>query len=388
MNRLKRVPLAVWMIAGILCSMSGPGIAQDNEKMREQFEDVLAGVNQGSFEPIKTAIEKGAFLDRVMRKYMLETEVKNAFDENFWEIVEGIAMSSMPNAKQKANGEIVKFEFADGNGQAVVRFKLPGYVFSYQVWNLQQRRGRLRVLDWFNSNQGRSVVDAIAEELLVMMPNNGATRRLIRDKNPTNQQLFQTTELLKAARDRQVSRFFEIYDGLSEPIRNDELVAMFALQLAYGANDRGRFIRTFNVFVDVFGANPDFGEGISNSQLLMGQIEAGYQSLLKFHDSMQFGEGALPSKLSALALALGNNEKAIEHAEHATRNEPTLALAWWSLLRARASIDDFSGSIVAMERLEDDFGQQLDAAQLMRDPYGAFEKLAESPAFVEWRASR
>ncbi len=382
-----KVQLTLLSIVCVLLSWSHAAAA-DDAKARQQFENALAGVNQNSFEPIKSAIDKTALSERVMQVHMLDTAVKMAFDENFWDIVESIAMSSMPNAKQKSKGEIVKFTFSEGSGQAIVRFKMPGYAFAYQIWNLQEIRGRVRVVNWFTSNQGITIAEAIANELLIMKPNNGATRRLIGNTNPTNQQLFQVTEILKAARDRQVPRFFEIYDKLSEALRGDELLAKLALQMAYTTNDRGRFVQTFDVFVDVFGRDPDYGAGISDSQILMGRIDAGYQFLLKFHNSMQFEEGALPSRLSALALALGNTAAATEHAELATQNEPTLALAWWSLLRANVSAQDFEGAIVPLTRLEDDFGQHLDAAQLKRDPYNAFDELAESQVFLDWRADR
>lgn len=382
---------AVFLCVSIISIVAMPSAfaAEADERAREQFEDVLAGINQNSFEPLKSVIDQKAFSSRVLQLHMLDLKVKNAFDDNFWEIVEPVAMGSSPNATQKSKGRIIKFDFNGAAGQAVVRFRLPNYAFAYQIWNLQlDGRGRLRVLDWFNSNQGVSVTEGVATELLTMMPTTVATQRLIGDKSPTGQQLFQVTELLKAARDRQVPRFFEIYDGLSDPLRHEELIAKFAVQFAYAGEDRDRFIQAFRVFLDVFEKNPDYALGISNSQLLMGQLENGFLSLKKFHESMQFAEGAMPAKLSALALANGDSETAVEYAELATGNEPTLELAWWSLLRAQASALDYSGAIEVLARLEDEFDHQLDAAQLKRDPYKSFDQLSESQEFLDWRAGR
>ena len=116
--------------------------------------------------------------------------------------------------------------------------------------------------------------------------------------------------------------------------------------------------------------------------------EKSYEMLHKFHENFSVNEGALPAKLSALALATGKAEDAEKYALEATSNEPTLELGWWSLLRARAGAGDSQGAIEALTFLEDNFGHRLDAAKLRRDRFRAFRALAESQEFKDWRARR
>ena len=54
----------------------------------------------------------------------------------------------------------------------------------------------------------------------------------------------------------------------------------------------------------------------------------------------------------------------------------------------RAGAGDYAGALPALTYLEDNFGHRLDAAMLRRDPYKAFNGLAASEAFTEWRAGR
>lgn len=383
-----RIALQLVVVFAIFAMPSATSAAEDDAKAREQFERVLQGVNDKNFLPIKNAIVKDEMAGRVLDINMLDLQVKNAFDDNYWEIVERIAMSNMPNVNEKVDGEIVAFDFKDGKGQAVVRYNLANYTFAYQIWELRHSRGaRLRVDDWFNSNQGQSLVEAIADELLVLMPNKDATRRLIGDQSPTDQQLFQTTELLKAGRDRQAQRFLEIYDDLDPHLRTNKLIAGFALRSAYSAQDPDRFLATLQVYADTFADDPYQSMLVSDAYLLIQRLPESYAALENFHGGMTFSDGAMPAKLSAMALALGKASDAQRYAAMAISNEPTLELGWWSLLRAHASESNFADATVAVARLEDDFGHRLDEASLKRDRFQGLGALAESEEFRDWRAS-
>ena len=70
----------------------------------------------------------------------------------------------------------------------------------------------------------------------------------------------------------------------------------------------------------------------------------------------------------------------------AVEAEPSLELAWWSLLRARTAAGDYAGAIEAMARLEDDFGESLSSQQLRKDPF--LRVLSGKQEYLDWRASR
>ena len=158
--------------------------------------------------------------------------------------------------------------------------------------------------------------------------------------------------------------------------------------MARGLKDIDRFARTFEIFVDVFAENPDMALLLSDFYLIVEDYEHAFTSMQRFEQHFAVSEGALPAKLSALALATGKPEEAERFAVKATTNEPNVELGWWSLLRARAAAKDYQGAIEALTYLEDNFGHRLDAAKLRRDKYRAFTTLANSQEFKDWRASR
>ena len=379
-----------WAVLVVFAFWQAPLLAdEDADEARERFERVVKAINEQRFDPIKNIIDRTDMTNRILNEYAVSEEVRAAFSENFWEMVEGIALGNAPNAETKVPGKLIEFEFADGKGAAVVRYDLPNYLYTYQIWELRHdNRKRLKAVDWHDTTDGMGVVSEISESLVTMMPSRASTSQLLSGRNPTDQQLFQTTELLKAARDRQAPRFFEIYDGIDSSLKNDKLISKFAVQLAFLAQDPDRFRATLDTFASVHGGDKKFAMPIANSYLVLEEYDKAYASMQQFFKHFDIKEGGTPAKLSALALVLGLTEDAEKYAVIATTAEPTLELGWWSLLRARARSGNFSGAVEALTRLEDDFDEVLDAANLKRDRFGGFVALSESDEFKAWRETR
>jgi hypothetical protein len=363
--------------------------AEDDAKAFGQFQEVLEGINDGSFAQIQRVIDKTDMTNRVYSARTVEIDAKQVFGANFWQFIESGYMSNLPNVGSRSLAEVVDFEFQDGLGRAAVRFNLPQYAYAFQVFDLRHdNRGRMIIVDWFDSSTGQMFTADIAEALTVLMPTKEATRRQISVESPSDLQLFQVTEIYKATRDMQPPRFFEIYDAFDEQLKRDPFIAKNAVKMAFMLEDIDRFERSLEVFNDVYPENSDFALMMSDMYMVMKAYDRSYASLRRFHENYSVGEGALPARLSALALALGQAEEAEAYAVEATVDEPLLELGWWSLLRARAAAENNQGSIEVLAHLEDNFGHRLDVAKLRRDKFRGFSKLAASQEFQDWRASR
>jgi hypothetical protein len=368
---------------------TGLWAADEDVKAREQFQDILASINQRSFSQVRSALNQNDLTNRIYGVRPLADQVKQTFVANFWEVVESAFMQNLPEAETQLNGELVFFDFQGNSGTAAVRFRLPKYEYLFMVFELRrQGRGRLRIVDWFDTSIGQTFAAEISEDLVTVIPTKAATRRLISIKDPTDLQLFQATEILKATRDNQPKRFFEIYDAFDEQLMREPFFAKFAVYMAHSVKDIDRFVNALDIFVDVYAADPNYSLLASDAYMLLEDYENAYEQLLKFQNNFTVKEGALPAKLSALALAIGKPDQAEEFALQATQNEPSLELGWWSLLRARAAAEDFAGAIEPLTQLEDAFGHYLDEAKLKRDRFRAFGALSVSEEFKEWRESR
>ncbi len=363
--------------------------AEDDAEAFGQFQRIMLGIEDRSFEKIKSAFDKTDLRNRVYSARPVEPAVAQVFNANFWEIVEASLMQNLPPPGTPVNAKLVDFAFQNGKGKAAVRFTLPDFEFSFQVFDLRHdSRGRLKIVDWFDTTAGQMLSVEIAEELMILMPTKAATRKTISLQNPTDLQLFQVTEIYKASRDMQAPRFFEIYDEFNDDIKRQPFIAKYAVFMAYLLEDAERLVRSLAIFVDVHEDDPNFALTMSDFFVALEAYDESYELLKTFQQNFSVNEGALPAKLSALALAIGKPEDAEKYAVEAITDEPTLELGWWSLLRARSSAGNYAGAVEALTRLEADFGHRLDEAKLRRDKFRGFTELVASQEFKDWRASR
>ena len=376
------------LVLGLLLALP-LSAAEDDAKARDQFQSILNAFNAQSFETLEPALDKTDLMNRVLAVRPVNSQVREIFSSQFQSIVDVGFRYSIHTTDKKGKGALVDFEFENGLGRAVVRFKLPRHEYAYLVFDLRHdRRGRLKIVDWFDTRIGQTLTTSINDLLIAMQPTKAETRSILSLPNPTELQLFQATEMLKAARDAQSARFFEIYDEFDEGLKKHPLVAKFAMRFAARGKDPNRFVDALQIFVDAYAGNASFASVISDYYMQVQAYDRAFESLETFHRNFDVKEGALPARLSALALAIGKADEAEAYAVEATTDEPSLELAWWSLLRARAGAGDYAGALPALTNLEDNFGHRLDAAMLRRDPYKAFNGLAASEAFTEWRAGR
>jgi len=363
--------------------------AEDDTKAFSEFQEFLAGVDQLSFEMIQDFLDKADLTNRILSHQSVQPDVEDMFRSDFWNVIETGILNVLPPKGSGVKGELIQFTFENGKGQACVRFAYPQHTYQFHRFELRQdRRDRLKIVDWFDSNKGLMFSAFMGEELLSAKPTKEVARSILSIKAPTDLQLFQATEMLKAIRDRQNPRFFEIYDEFDEQLRREPWIAKNAVNMARGLKDIDRFARTFEIFVDVFAEDPDMALLLSDFYLIVEDYEHAFTAMQRFEQHFAVNEGALPAKLSALALAIGKPEEAESFAVKATTNEPNVELGWWSLLRARSAAEDYQGALEALTYLEDNFGHRLDAAKLRRDRFRAFTKLASSQEFKDWRASR
>lgn len=377
-------------IAILLAFFATPSLAAvDDAKALGQFQEIVKAIERRSFEQIKDVFDQTDMMNRVYSHRAVEPDVRDYLRANFQWFVESEFSSSIPPEEVRASVDLIEFSFQDGVGRAAVRYGLLGHSYAITVFELRHdRRGRLVIVEWIDTRAGSTLSAQISDSLLTIKPNKEATRKLLAIKSPSDLELFQFSEILKADRDREPTRFFEIYDDLDEQLKREVLIVRRAVKMALRIEDMTRMMETLEIYVEVSAEDPNLGLMISEIRIALGDYEAAYTTLQRFHQSFWVQEGAIPAKLSALALAIGKLEEAEKFGLEATIDEPELELGWWSLLRARAASQDYEGSLEALTYLEDEFGHRLDEVKLRRDKFRGFVKLAESQEFKDWRASR
>lgn len=361
--------------------------AADNDAPRAQFEAIMQGLNENSFERFNRAIDEKALTQRIIGTRLIDAEIKKSFARDFDASIDGMFASSFPESKSDILATVIGFQMQGNQGRAVVRFAASGYRYSYHVYELALGpNGRLSIVDWIDYYQGGRFSDEAGLAMVMAMPNKPATRSILEDKKLADQDVFQVGELFKAFRDSNGPRFFQIYSELDSALQQDRVIARLNLHMALQVRDGARVERALAHLQEV---SP--GDALQSLRLVEFYIparryKAAIEALELLEKDLGVRDGAIGSLRAMAALADGNSEDAVDYAKQATEAEPTLEVAWWSLLRARTRAGDYAGATEALTRLEDDFGENLDAQQLAKDRF--LKVLADKPEYLAWRSSR
>ena len=379
---------AVWSMTAALLMLAPPGaVADDADTARMQFESIMQGLNDNSFDRFHSATNDKVLTARIFDGRMIGADVKRAFTQDFDGSVERMFVASFPESKSDILATIVDFQVRRDEGRAVVRYAAPGYRYSYHVYEFElDAKGRIAIVDWIDYYQGERFSAAAGLALVMAMPSKLATRNLLDNKTITDRDAFQVGELFKAVRDKNGARFFQIYDDLDGALHREKVIARLNLQVALQARDKAR---TESALQDLLLAFPDDAlQSLRRVEFYipMRRYQDAIDALVLLEEDLGITDGALGSLQAMAALADGNTADAEIFAKQATAAEPTLEVAWWSLLRARTAAENYAGAIEAMTRLEDDFGHTLDEQKLARDRF--LQVLADKPEYLAWRSSR
>ena len=198
--------------------------------------------------------------------------------------------------------------------------------------------------------------------------------------------MFQVGELLKAVRDQNPRRYFQIYDGLEEAIRAEPFVVMLNFTYNRYLGDRRRMDEAVKDVSAKMPGDARFSLSLAEYYIMRRRFAEAITEYERFQDALGMKDGAAESMKSAAAMGLGDFERAEAFALSAIEVEPTLELGWWALLRTRTAAGNFAGATEALTQLEDRFGYLLIPQKLRRDEY--LKHLIDQQAYTDWRAAR
>jgi len=357
------------------------------EAFRTEFALIVESLNLGSFELFVAAIDPSDFLQRIYGLRLIDLNVKKSFNERAQSQFHSLVRDAFRDSKGEIKAKVLGIESRGDRGRAIVRFDLPNFQFSYHEYDLAlDEDGRVVIIDWIDYLQGERYTDAIGTSLVMAAPSEAAVRKLIDFKNVKQADLFQFTELLKAARDRRTEKYVEILSGLNPELQRQSLVVLLTVQLSKNANNR-RFLRIGLMQMDEHAPEePLFSLMLLDYYVPSQRYDKAIAALQRTYAKFGFDDAAMEARLSAITLAQGNAADANAFAERAILMEPQLELAWWSALRARVAVADFAAAVEALQRLEDEHGHKLGAEQLKGDK--SFAALLAADEFKAWAAAR
>ncbi|HKJ20175.1 MAG TPA: hypothetical protein VJ993_05905, partial [Woeseiaceae bacterium] len=327
MNRILAVAAAALVLA--LAPQLATAQSADAD-MREQFEAVINGLNDNKFEPFQRAVNETALINRIFGTQVIDADAREQFAAGFSGTLQELFISSFPRARTQAEsggeiiGTIIAFQFQDGHGRAIVRYAGKGYRFSYHSYELTRSRNKLVIVDWFDYYNSSWFSEDVGDSLVRAMPAKASVRSIMKTPNPTDGQVFQVGELLKAVRDQNPQRYFQIYDGLEAVLRNEPHIVVLNYQYCRSLGDPARLNQAVESLVAAFPGDALYSLGLSAYYISRNLFEEAIVELDRFESALGMKDGVSEAFKATSAVALGDFERAQAFALSATQVEPGL----------------------------------------------------------------
>ena len=357
------------------------------QAFRSGFTTIVESLNLGTFDLLVSSINREEFIDRIFGLRLISQTIQRDFRENMQTQFADLVRSGFAVSEDGVKATLLGIESRGDRGRAVVRFDLPELQFSYHEYELiLDKKNRVIVVDWVDFLRGEGFTDGVGVSLTIALPSKQAMRKLIDYKNVKDSDLFQFTELLKAARDRRADRYIDIINNLSPEMQRQRIVVLTGVQLTKTIKSR-RMMRTALIqMANHFPEEPLYSLMLLDYYVPSKMYEEAVAALRRTYEQFDFDDAAMEARLSAIVLVMGNSADASALADRAIELEPGLELGWWSALRARVASSNFAGAAEALQQLEQHHGHSLGPEALERDK--SFAALLASDEFKTWAASR
>lgn len=372
--------------------------ARKQEAFREGFASLVGDLNQQYTRNFVNSIDREDMLDRIYGLRLIDQRIKRQFEDNlensFGPMIEsgaGIARAGIVPAFRAPEGgaryTLLGLESRGDLGRAVVRIDLDDHQFNYQVFDLRlDSRESVVVVDWTDYLAGVTFSESIGRYLVMATPGRNALRKLLDISNANERELYLFGELLKAARDRNLDKYNEVYDSMQPRFQRQRVVLESGVHAAKARKNRRAMVTAVARIAEHYPEEPLYSLMLLDYLFPNRKYEEGVAALVRLADALGVADAAMDARLSAAHLAAGNTTEAVMHAAAATEREPELELGWLSALNARNAAGDFPGAVVAVGELESRFGYDLGPENLKKSK--VFENLIASAEYQAWLEER
>lgn len=361
-----------------------PAQAQETLEEREAAEElrrqaflegmieIVADMNEDSFDELVDAIDEDDMLERIFGLRLIDQRIKRDFREDLdkeGRFAAFINSQYSAEAKDGVKAHLLVVESRGDRGRAVVRFDLARFQVNYIEYELElDHKNRMYVRDWTDYLWGHSMTGRMGLTLVQAQPSKNAVRKLVDFRNVRDQHVFQVMEALKAARDFNLDRFFQIYDDLEPVLKGQRVVLKVGLDATRVARKRRSQRILLVALAEHFPDDPLYSLSLLDYYFPDKQYDKALDALLRLQGELNIDEPVMNSRLSSATLVLGQVEDAVAYADRAVQQDPTMELAWWAVFRANVAAENFGIAVDALETLEANYGHSFGPDALSKDP--------------------
>jgi len=357
------------------------------QAFRDGVAAIVEDINNDSLSLFTASIDNQALLERIMGLRLIDRRIQKSFSESFDQTVPNLVKAMLRGrAETNFKAHVLSVASRGTQGRALIRYDLPDFQFNYHEYDLKlDDKGNVRIVDWVDFLRGESFADEMGTSLVSAAPSKAAVRKLI-SQRLNESQIFQVTELLKSARDRNINRFLEIFNGMNDNLKSERVVVLVHAQFMRDMRRKRQLRTALDEMAKHYPQEPLFSLMLLDVYFPTRKFEEAREALLRLESRLGVEDSAMKARLSAAELVLGNLPDSLRYANQSVELEPGLELGWWSVMRVAALDGAFERSVEALTVLEDQFGHALNPEALSKDPM--LGDLLRSDVFQEWSAAR
>ena len=397
MNRIRNLAGIAAMLI-LLLPMSAAAQSQFteeeiNERFREAMEDVVKNINRRRYHRLARMIDADDMLERIYGLRLIDPRIKRAFGQEFEsnlpDLLEAAVQSKIITFRddEAPRATLLKVESRNERGRGTVRVELPNFHATWHEYDLlMDADGNVEIVDWLDFYLSQPFTQSVGEDLIAIQPVKPAVSKLISYSGPRASDVFQVGEVLKAARDGDIDRFFEIYDNMNERLQRERVVLLYGVYAAKLSRKRAGIRRALTELDKVYADDPLFALMLLDLYGPTRQYQKLYDALQGFEARLGVDDAVVKARLGAASLALGQLPEARASVDRARELDDDIELVWWTSLQVHVAAGDFEAAVGELEVLSDRFGREIRTKDLSRAR--EYRALVASEPYKRWDAAR
>lgn len=392
---LKYLMLLSWLLLGMHAYAQEEVDEREIEEARLQqvFRDDMAamveGLNRGSFIRLVRSINENEMIEKFFGLRLIDQRIQRDFRDdmrNNKEFPNFIEAAYKRESKDGIRAHLLVVESRGDRGRAVVRFDMSHFQFNYIEYELRiEGRDKVKIVDWKDYGSGYKFTDRVGLMLVQSQPNKNAARKLVDFPSVSEHQVFQVMEVLKAARDYDFGRFFEIYDNLDDSLKRERELLVAGLDATKTARKRRSQRKVLMAIAKYHPNDVLFALPLLDYYFPDKQYEKAHDALMRVKNKLRIDDAVTNARLSSTTLVMGQMEDALAYANKAIEQEADLELAWWAALRARVAANRPGEAMTALKHLRSEYGHPLDPEALSKDP--SLAQFSQTDEYRTWYAA-
>lgn len=350
----------------------------------ERFgQKTVTDLARGNGKAFSKAMHQEAILDSVF-------DGMSADDKTVSELRKGLAIGLdqvgdvMVQNLSGANIKFLRSREKDGKRTALMRIDFGDKGLNYLDFILEKdKKGNIKIVDWYDYSKGQLYTDSVRQAIAMLLPEERSfLTKLLGTSGINKKEAKQFVELGNLMREQKYDEWLKKYHKLPEKLKNSRTLLLTRTIAASASGDESEYRLALKDLHDKMGDDPTLGLILIDYYFYENDFATAQKALddLSVHIG---GDASIDALKANIYLTSEDYAQSIKYAKKAIEQEAEYEDSYWTLMSASIFGKQYGTAVAAMEKLESDFGYDIDPEEIEKgDEYRDFSR---SEAYKKWK---